>query len=266
MSFSTSLSGGCTRDRRYIVKTYWVDTVSEASDAPRPFQTILTRCLAWLPPFLVALVLVPSAAPAPPRVLFTGDSTIAPIAAQATRRLEQRREARVRGRACRQRHLEAVAADRLDYAPFQIRRDRPRATVVLIGANDGYPLLDDRGREVACCRRAWVDAYARDAGEMMGRTRRGAARLLADAAGPRRRHALRIYAAVNVALRRAARRDERVRLLDMVEMFTPGYRYRRKMVVDGKRVAVRERDGVHLNFTGDGSRCAQFAGRCARTA
>jgi hypothetical protein len=32
MSFSTSLSGGCTRDKRYIVKTYCVDTGSEASD------------------------------------------------------------------------------------------------------------------------------------------------------------------------------------------------------------------------------------------
>lgn len=36
----------------------------------------------------------------------------------------------------------------------------------------------------------------------------------------------------------------------MVELFTPGYEYRRRMLVDGRRVAVREPDGVHLNRTG----------------
>ena len=36
----------------------------------------------------------------------------------------------------------------------------------------------------------------------------------------------------------------------MAELFTPGYRFRRRMVVDGKRVVVRERDGVHLNEIG----------------
>ena len=69
------------------------------------------------------------------------------------------------------------------------------------------------------------------------------------------------YAAVNYALRQAASRHDRMRLLDMVEIFTPGYRYRRRMVVDGKRVAVREPDGVHLNKTG-----ARVAMRAVRRA
>jgi hypothetical protein len=177
------------------------------------------------------------------------------VAAQAKRALENRRdEARV---------FPDVHAGTgitkpwrrswLDYAPFQVRRDRPRATVVMIGANDGFPLLDDGGREVVCCRRAWVDAYARDAGEMMN----------AYAADGRRVYWLTLpapddetryvnYAGVNYALSQAARRHDRVRLLDMVELFTPGYRYRRRMIVDGKRVAVREPDGVHLNRTGAG--------------
>jgi hypothetical protein len=55
---------------------------------------------------------------------------------------------------------------------------------------------------------------------------------------------------VYAALSPGARRHDRVRLLDMVELFTPGYQYRRRMMVDGKRVAVREPDGVHFNRTG----------------
>ena len=114
-------------------------------------------------------------------------------------------------------------------------------------------MLDDRGREVRCCRRAWIEAYARDAGRMMKTytsRRRFVYWLTLPAPDDDQRH--RIYAAVNIALQRAALRYERVRLLDMVKLFTPGYRYRRKMEVDGKRVAVRDRDGVHLNDTGAG--------------
>lgn len=139
----------------------------------------------------------------------------------------------------------------VDYAPYQIRRDRPRATVVMIGANDGFPLLDDRGREVECCRRAWVDAYAREAGAMMKSYAAGGRHvywLTLPAPDDKTRYT--IYAAVNYALRQAALRHDRVRLLDMVKLFTPGYEYRRRMRVDGKKVAVREPDGVHLNKTG----------------
>jgi len=198
-------------------------------------------------------VLAIAPAGAAPRVLVTGDSMIDRVSAQSKRVLELRREeAKV---------LPDVHAGTgitkpwrrswLDYAPFQIRRDRPRATVVMIGANDGFPLVDDRGREVVCCRRAWVEAYARDAGDMMDSyTKRGRRVYWLTLPAPDDDARFVIYAAVNAALRRAALRHDRVRLLDMVELFTPGYRYRRRMRVDGKRVAVREPDGVHLNRVG----------------
>jgi hypothetical protein len=206
-----------------------------------------------MPSLLAALLIVPSAAAARPRVLVTGDSMIDRISAQSQRALEKRRsEANV---------IADVHAGTgitkpwrrswLDYAPFQIRRDRPRATVVMIGANDGYALLDDRGREVSCCRRAWVDAYARDAGEMMrAYTKKGRRVYWLTLPAPDDDARYVNYAAVNAALTQAARRYERVRLLDMVELFTPGYRYRRRMRVKGKLVAVREPDGVHFNRTG----------------
>jgi hypothetical protein len=43
-----------------------------------------------------------------------------------------------------------------------------------------------------------------------------------------------------------------VRLVELDEVFTPGGRYRRSMRIDGKRVSVRQSDGVHLNATGAG--------------
>jgi hypothetical protein len=216
-------------------------------------EHILTRRLAWMPVLLAAFAMAPSATAAKPRVLVTGDSMIDRISAQTKRALQRRRG------------VAKVIADVhagtgvtkpwrrswLDYAPFQIRRDRPRATVVMIGANDAYPLLDDRGREVSCCRRAWVEAYARDAGDMMRSYTRGG-RLVYWLTLPAPDDDTRYvnYAAVNYALNQAARRHERVRLLDMVEIFTPGYEYRRRMLVNGKRVAVREPDGVHFNRRG----------------
>jgi hypothetical protein len=216
-------------------------------------ETILTRRLAWMPPLLAALVMVPAATAAKPRVLVTGDSMIDRISAQTKHALQKRRE---EAKVIADVHAgtgitKPWRRSWLDYAPFQIRRDRPRATVVMIGANDGFPLLDDRGREVSCCRRAWVDAYARDAGDMMKSYARGG-RLVYWLTLPAPDDDARYinYAAVNYALTEAARRHDRVRLLDMVELFTPGYEYRRRMMVNGKRVAVREPDGVHFNRTG----------------
>ena len=217
-----------------------------------------------MPPVLAALAVVPSATAAQPRVLVTGDSMIQRISAIAERRLEDKRE---EAKVIADVHAgtgitKPWRRSWVDYAPFQIRRDRPRATVVMIGANDGYSLLDDRGREVQCCRRAWVEAYARLAGEMMKSYMADGRHLYwltLPAPDDEKRYV--IYAAVNAALAQAALRHDRVRLIDMVALFTPGYEYRRRMVVDGTRVAVRERDGVHLNRTG-----AQVAVRVIRRA
>lgn len=202
---------------------------------------------------LALLALAPAAAAAkPPRVLATGDSMVESVAASLERSLDRRGRARIL--------LDAQPAsglskpwqrDWLDYAPFQIRRDRPRATVMMIGANEGYPMLDSRGREVPCCRRGWIDAYALAAADVMRSYAAGGRRVYwLTLPGPRDTARIRVVAAVNAALTRAARREDRVRLIDLVERFTPGYRYRRAIRVDGRRRVVRARDGVHLNARG----------------
>lgn len=217
-----------------------------------------------MPPLLAALALTPTATAGMPRVLVTGDSMIDYISTRAKRVLERRRE-----------EAKVIPDVRFgtgitkpwrrswpDYAGFQVRRDRPDASVVMIGGSDGYPLLDDRGREVVCCRRAWVDAYARAAGEMMKAYTKGGRRTYwLTLPAPRDEERYVIFAAVNAAIRQAALRHDRVRVVDMVELFTPGYEYRRRMLVDGKRVAVRESDGSHLNKNG-----AKLAVRAVRRA
>jgi hypothetical protein len=202
---------------------------------------------------LIAAVLGATAEAKPPRVLMTGDSMIDSLATEAKQRLEKRLgEARIVHDG---RPGEGISkswrTSWVDHARIQMRRYRPRATVVMLGANDGSPMLDDRGREVACCRRGWIEAYARDVRRMMRTyTARGRYVYWLNLPAPDDDKRRRTCLAVNIALERAARRVERARLLDMADLFTPGFRFRRRMVVDGKRVVVREPDGVHLNATG----------------
>ena len=51
-------------------------------------------------------------------------------------------------------------------------------------------------------------------------------------------------------LRRGRALPRQVRVLDMNEIFTPGYSYRDAMEVDGREQIVRESDGIHLNGVG----------------
>jgi hypothetical protein len=183
----------------------------------------------------------------------TGDSTIDSIATAAKQRLQRKLgEARVIHDG---RPGEGISkswrTNWVSYSRIQVRRHRPRATVVMLGANEGFAMLDDRGREVACCRRAWIDAYARDVRRMMENyTARGRRVYWLTLPAPDNDRRRRIGLAVNYALRQAVRRVSRARLVDIAAVLTPGYRYRRRMRLDGKRVKVRERDGVHLNRNG----------------
>ena len=59
------------------------------------------------------------------------------------------------------------------------------------------------------------------------------------------------FPAVNAALRRAASRRRRdVRIVDLVELFSPGGRYRTWIRVGDREVGVRQSDGVHLSDQG----------------
>jgi uncharacterized protein len=182
------------------------------------------------------------------RVLATGDSMIQIIDSYLQQRIGSG-PARVRSDA----HISTGISkpSMLDWPAHAMRRARgmrPDVTVMFLGANDGFPMAG-----AACCGRAWRVEYARRARAMMRTYARGGrARvywLLLPA--PRGGNFRKVYFAVNAALRRAARGlEDDVRLIDLVEVFTPGWRYRDSMQVGGRTVRVRQDDGVHLNTTG----------------
>ena len=136
----------------------------------------------------------------------------------------------------------------------QTREEEPDAIVIFIGANEGFPMPQPGGGDVKCCGADWAAVYASRVRRMMDTYRQGgearvywltlpmprderppggrARRERGDRAWPRSRTA------------------SHVRLLDMVELFTPGGEYRDSMEVDGEDRIVRESDGVHLNDEG----------------
>jgi hypothetical protein len=133
------------------------------------------------------------------------------------------------------------------------RAYRPTASVVFLGANDGFPLRWE-GKRRACCGVAWRHAYAARARRMMqGLERGGASRVYwLTLPAPRPRMWRRVYRAVNSALLEAAAREgpERVRLIDMGRVFTPSGHFQQTIVRGGHRVSVRQPDGIHLNVAG----------------
>jgi lysophospholipase L1-like esterase len=127
-------------------------------------------------------------------------------------------------------------------------RGRPDVTVVSLGANDGFAMAG-----ADCCGPAWIAEYARRAREMMrtyARGGRGRVYWLTLPA-PRAGFFREVYPAVNAAIRQAAQGlADDVRVIALDQVFTPGDRYRRSMRIRGKRVPVRQKDGIHLNTRG----------------
>jgi hypothetical protein len=129
---------------------------------------------------------------------------------------------------------------------------RPTATVVFLGANEGFPLKFE-GKRRNCCSQAWRRAYALRAQAMMKELERGGTSrvywLTLPAARPG--HWNHIYRSVNLALHSASKREgDGVRLLDMGRVFTPSGRFQQTIVRGGRRISVRQTDGIHLNVAG----------------
>ena len=137
-------------------------------------------------------------------------------------------------------------------AARQARRLRSDATVVFLGANDGFGMRTPAGVTAACCGEAWVAEYARRARRMMALyARGGAARVYwLTLPAPRSGAFRRVYGPVNEALVRAARGLPDVRLVRLDRVFTPGFRFRTTIRYRGRRVNARQRDGVHLSNAG----------------
>ena len=139
----------------------------------------------------------------------------------------------------------------LALATQQTARLRQAATVVSLGAAEGFPMVAPDGTRVVCCDAPWSAEYARRARLMMlAYARRERARVLwLTVPLPRDDRRLTITRAVNGAIVTAAQGIATAKVLRMDLVFTPnGYvdviRYK------GRDVAVRDTDGVHLNVAG----------------
>jgi hypothetical protein len=199
------------------------------------------------------LSLLAFAAPASGKtVLATGDSMIQIVDSFLAKEL-QPKGLRVRSDAHVGTGISKVRQlDWVKRARYLARHYRPRATVVFIGANEGFPLRW-QGKRRNCCSRAWRMAYAARAQKMMRSFERdGAARVYWLTLPAARPHVWnRIYRAVNLALASAAKREgDGVRLLDMGAIFTPSGHFQQTIRRGGRRVSVRQSDGIHLNVAG----------------
>jgi hypothetical protein len=188
------------------------------------------------------------------RVLATGDSMIQILDGFLKQRLPRasvRSEAHISSGLTKPWMLNWPARAR-----GQARALRPDATVVFIGANDGFALpRPSGGGDVPCCGAPWVDAYAARAASMMrAYVRAGAGRVYwLTLPTPRSRAFARVFRGVNAALRKAAQRFRgEVRLVDTHRVFTPGGRFRRTIRWHGRRIDARQNDGVHLSTDGAG--------------
>ncbi len=140
------------------------------------------------------------------------------------------------------------------HAPQQARADHPDVTVMYLGGNEGFPLRSRAGRQVPCCGRDWIAAYADRVQRMMAAYLRGGAGRVYwfTLPTPSSSALARVLRAVNPAILIAAQRfPVGVRVVDIRPVFTPGGRFRSSMIYRGRSVVVREPDGTHLSLGGD---------------
>jgi hypothetical protein len=134
----------------------------------------------------------------------------------------------------------------------QVRKDRPDAVVVFIGANEGFPLPGPGKLQIQCCGADWAAIYAGRARAMADTYRRGGAARVYWITLPLPRETARqaISRTVNAAIDVAVQPwRSQVRVIDTVPVFTP-HGYRDAMPVGGRDTIVRQPDGIHLNNAG----------------
>ena len=127
------------------------------------------------------------------------------------------------------------------HARSQVAEFHPDVTIMFIGAGDAWPL---GGRE--CCGPAWRALYGAEVRRLIGIYGRT---IWMTLPAPRDAGLARVFRGVNRAIREGI--AGRAQLLDLVPVFTPGWRYRDTIPWNGKEVPVRQRDGVHIGYQGD---------------
>lgn len=186
-----------------------------------------------------------------PVLLTTGDSTIEGIDSVLDDDLGS--AARVRADAAPGTRLSGTGEPDWDRrAASQVRRDRPRVTVLSLGANEGFGNELPDGRTVNCCGPEWTAELSRRQGRLMDDyLQHGKGRvvwLLLPA--PRSAAKAEVFDAANRAVEAAAARRRDVHLLDLRPIFSPDGRFRASIRQAGRMVVVRAPDGVHLSAAG----------------
>ena len=196
-------------------------------------------------------------APPPPRkplhtLLVTGDSLSQPLDQELARRLAGS------VKVVRDPHIgtgisKSLLVDWGKLSVAQVKKDKPDAIVVFIGANEGFPMKGPTGKDVQCCGTDYAAIYASRVRQMMNTYRQaGVARVYwLTLPTPRDPARQKIARTVNAAISVAAQPwRSQVRVFDTVAIFTPGAKYRDAMDINGQQKIVRESDGIHLNEAG----------------
>ncbi|MDX6678127.1 MAG: uncharacterized protein QOE31_2179 [Solirubrobacteraceae bacterium] len=148
--------------------------------------------------------------------------------------------------------ISKLSSDWLRIASDQVSAQRPRITVIMLGAADGYPMTTPAGGSaVPCCGLPWMAEYARRARVMMRsylRDGRGRVYWLTIPI-PRQVERIPIVLAINGVIRRAAVGVAGVTVVPLDSLFTP-HGYRDVVRYHGATVRVRDVDGLHLNLQG----------------
>jgi hypothetical protein len=144
----------------------------EALESGGGFQNVAAQAGGEIPPVTEeAFDPVAIGAPAPrkeplQRLLVTGDSMIQPLDAELAGALSDRGVKVVRDPHLGTGISKAFLLDWGELSSEQVRRQKPDAVVVFIGANEGFPMEGAGGREVECCGADWAALYANRARRM----------------------------------------------------------------------------------------------------
>jgi lysophospholipase L1-like esterase len=185
---------------------------------------------------------------APPTVLATGDSTMQGIESFVADELGDAAtvvsDVRPGFAISKENGWQPVAAS-------QAVRLKPRATVVSIGANEGFTMTTPDGTDHPCCGADWVAEYARRVRtSMITYLRNGRGRVYwLTIVAPKEARRVPFFNATNQGIVQAAQGLAGVRVLRLDELFTPDG-FRETMPYRGRTVRVREKDGIHLNVLG----------------
>ena len=186
-------------------------------------------------------------------VLVTGDSLAMPLDAEVARGLARDGVEVLRDPQIGTGISKVGFGDWGAISTRQTTEDEPDAVVMFIGANEGFSMPKAGGGSVDCCGSDWAAEYASRARRMMDTYRQdGEARVYwLTIPLPRDKDRQELARVVNEGIEVAAQPFRvHVRVLDMVEIFTPDDEYRDSMEIDGEDTIVRESDGIHLNDEG----------------